>query len=301
MRIDPRRLAVLLAVHRAGGVLAAADVLRLSPSAVSQQIKRLEAEAGVQVLRREPAGATLTAAGRVLAETAEHIEAEISEAARTVAGLAGEVSGSVVVGAFQSAIRAILVPAARQVAEAMPGLDLRIHEISGSTGRRKLRSGDLDVLVMEHDAHSHPPAPAGMQDIPFLDEPWLAVTPASLPAPSTLMDLAGHTWLGVAEDGAAAKAVERVTTSLGLTPTWAHEYDDFDVAIAMVAAGMGIALLPSLALHRRLPEGVEVTAVPGLGLRRLVMRHRVTSKEPRPAVQAVIDAVTHVAADLEMP
>lgn len=281
--------------------MAAADTLHLSPSAVSQQVRRLEAESGVEVLRREPSGVTLTVAGQVLVEAAEHIENELTEAAKTIASLAGGVSGSVVVGAFQSAIRAIVVPAASRVGQTAPGVDVRIHEVSAPLGSRQLRSGDIDLLVLERDAHADAPAPRGTRDVPFLDEPWLAVTPATLPAPTTLMDLAGHTWLGVAEDGAAARAVERVATSMGLTPTWAHEYDDFDVAIAMVSAGMGIALLPSLALHRRLPEGVEVTAVPGLGSRRLVMRHRVTRSEPRPAVRAAIDAVVATAAELHLP
>ena len=74
MDISAHRIAVLLAVHRAGGVVAAADLLHLSPSAVSQQIRLLENEAGVRVLDRTPAGAVLTDSGRVLAEAAERIE-----------------------------------------------------------------------------------------------------------------------------------------------------------------------------------------------------------------------------------
>ena len=85
MRITPSRLSVLLAVHRAGGIVAAADSQHLTPSAVSQQIKLLEKEAGVRVLDRAPTGAVLTDAGRVLAETAERIEAELASAQRELA------------------------------------------------------------------------------------------------------------------------------------------------------------------------------------------------------------------------
>ena len=78
MRITPSRLSVLLAVHRAGGIVAAADSQHLSPSAVSQQIKLLEREAGVRVLDRAPTGAVLTNAEQVHAGTAERIEAELA-------------------------------------------------------------------------------------------------------------------------------------------------------------------------------------------------------------------------------
>ena len=100
MATDPRRLGFLLAVHRGGGILAAADLLHVTPSAVSQQIQRLEAEEGVVVLDRGPRGVTLTPAGRVLAETAERIETELVEARKALAALGDEVSGRVAVGSF---------------------------------------------------------------------------------------------------------------------------------------------------------------------------------------------------------
>ncbi len=78
MQVLPQRLSVLLAVHRAGGVVAAADILHITPSAVSQQIRLLERECGTRVLDRTPTGAVLTAAGKVLADAAERIEDELT-------------------------------------------------------------------------------------------------------------------------------------------------------------------------------------------------------------------------------
>jgi DNA-binding transcriptional LysR family regulator len=74
MDLDPRRLHVLLSVARTGSVLAAADDLLVSPSAVSQQLKRLEKDAGCALIQRTPRGSVLTPAGVIVAEAAEEIE-----------------------------------------------------------------------------------------------------------------------------------------------------------------------------------------------------------------------------------
>ncbi|WP_447925548.1 LysR family transcriptional regulator [Georgenia muralis] len=299
MDIDPRRLGFLLAVNRYGGVLAAADVLRVSPSAVSQQIARLEAETGVRVLDRQPTGATLTRAGRILAEAAERIESEVGEARRSLLTLEGDISGVVVVGAFQTAIRAVLVPLLAELEQTLPGVQLVVNEVPEEHGRRALRRGELDLLVIEHDVSAPSPAPPGARDVPFLDEPWVVALPAGEPVPATLMDLAERTWLGPEPGGAADRALHRLAAELAFDPRTRHRYLDFDVALAMVGGGLGIALLPSLALRRHLPENVQWVALPGLGTRRLFVRHRATRTEPRAATLAVLEQMVQVAGDLE--
>src|SRR3954469_10165063 len=124
MHLDPRRMAVLLNVHRSGGMLAAADNADMTPSAISQQIAKLEREAGVAVLDRQPGGAVLTAAGRVLVEAAERIEAELTDARRSLSALQGEVTGTVTIGAFQSVIQALLVSLIGELQETNPGIDV---------------------------------------------------------------------------------------------------------------------------------------------------------------------------------
>lgn len=300
MDVDPRRLAVLLAVHRAGGVLAAADTMHVTPSAISQQINRLEAEVGVPVLDRQPSGAVLTAAGRVLAEAAERIESELADARRSLHSLGDGVTGTVVVGAFQTVIRALLVPLVLGLGERLPGVDLSLRELEPDHAQRELRAGSLDVIVVETDSAAGQTTPRGMRDVPILEEPWLVVMPAAAPLPSTLHDLEGHTWLGVEAGNAAYRATERLLTTFRMRPAVAHSYADYDVAISMVAAGLGIAVLPSLALQRAMPAGVQTAALPGLGTRRVMLRHRSTRTEPRPVVRAVIDEIVKAAARLEL-
>lgn len=299
MPTDPRRLAVLLAVHRAGGVLAAADVLHVTPSAVSQQITRLEAEEGVAVLDRGPRGATLTTAGRILAEAAERIESELVEARKSLAALGGELSGRVTLAGFQTAIRAVVAPTFAVVAEHHPGIELVVEEREPGESMRRLREGDADIVLLERDEDADTHVPRGQRDVVLLEEPWRLVLPTTVATPTQLSDLTGITWLAAEPNTAAARAMGRVTAALGPV-TARHVYYDFDVALALIAAGQGVGLLPALALQGELPEGVTVATVPGLGSRRLVARHRATRREPGPAVVAVIEELLAVAAGIDL-
>ena len=300
MPTDPRRLAVLLAVYRAGGVNAAADLLHVTPSAVSQQITRLEAEEGVQVLVRGPRGATLTRAGRILAESAERIEAELVDARKAIATLGGEVAGRVTIAAFQTAIRAVVGPALAVVTERYPGLELAVEERELTESLRRLRDGDADIVLMERDEDSDTTVPRGVRDTVLLEEPWRLVLPASVAAPTQLADLRDASWVGSEPGTAAARALGRVAATLGTRLRTRHQYYDFDVALALVAAGQGVAMLPALALQGDVPAGVSIVTVPGLGSRRLVARHRATRRAPGPAVAAVLDVLLGVAAELEL-
>lgn len=299
MPADPRRLSVLLAVHRAGGVLAAADVLRVTPSAVSQQIARLESEEGVAVLDRGPRGATLTAAGRILAEAAERIESELVEARKSLAALGGELAGRVTVAGFQTAIRAVVAPAFAVLAEHHPGVEVVVEEREPIESMRRLREGDADIVLLERDEDADTHVPRGQRNVVLLEEPWRLVLPSAVATPTQLSDLAGVTWLGAEPGTAAARAMGRITAALGPV-TARHVYYDFDVALALVAAGQGVGMLPALALQGELPDGVTVATVPGLGSRRLVARHRATRREPSPAVVAVVDELLAVAGGLDL-
>jgi DNA-binding transcriptional LysR family regulator len=299
MPTDPRRLAVLLAVHRAGGVLAAADQLHVTPSAVSQQIARLEAEEGVAVLDRGPRGATLTAAGRILAEAAERIESELVEARKSLAALGGELSGRVTIAGFQTAIRAVVAPAFAVIAEHHPGVELVVEEREPTESMRRLREGDADIVLLERDEDADTHVPRGQRDVVLLEEPWRVVLPESVATPTQLSDLAGTTWLSSEPGTAADRAMGRIAAAIGPITT-RHVYYDFDVALALVAAGQGVGMLPALALQGELPDGVTVATVPGLGSRRLVARHRATRREPGPATTAVIEELLAAASGLDL-
>ncbi|MBI9113829.1 LysR family transcriptional regulator [Sanguibacter suaedae] len=300
MTLDAKRLAVLLAVHRAGGVVAAADLLHLTPSAVSQQIAKLEAEEGVEVMHRGPRGVTLTAVGLVLAEAAERIEAELVEARKQVATIGPDVSGRIAVGAFQTVIRSVVAPMLVTLAEVAPGIEVTVHEVETDDAVRGVRSGDFDLAILEHDFSAERPVPRGFREVPLVDEPWKLAVPTSMAVPSSVQDLKDVVWIGAQKSTAAARALARVVDVAGGTGAAQHSYYNYEVAIALVAAGQGVALLPALALTGADLTGVDVVPIAGLGMRRIAARHRANRHEPAPAVLAVIDVLLAQVAELDL-
>lgn len=301
MRIQPSRLPFFLAIARNGGVLAAADALHVTPSAVSQQLARLESEVGQALVERTPRGVTLTAAGRELVELAENIEREINETELRLAAGGQDPTGVVRLGGFQSFLSSLLAPALPRWREELFGVDIQIHEGTRTELLRALRAADLDIVIVEYD--SSEPAPAlgpATREIPLLDDPWKLVAPAGALVATELVELERlrTPWLGVEVSAATAEAVRRVRTPLG-QPTAAHTYGEYPTALALVAAGEGVTLLPSLALQGTLPEGVEIADVPGLGARRLALRHRTGRRGPSPAVNAAIDFIRDISASFQ--
>jgi len=300
MSTDPRRLSFLLAVHRAGGVLAAGEMLGITPSAVSQQIARLEQEEGCAVLDRTPRGVTLTPEGRVLVDAAERIEAELVQARQAIAALGDGVTGLVRVGTFQTAIRWLLSPILPALAQSYPGLVVDILDGDPTEAANLLRSGELDIIMDERDTDVSAVVPRGMAEVPLLDEPWQVVIPAGQPAPQRLSDLANYNFIAGPEGSASTRAIRRLERSLGTSINTMHTTHDFTSALSLVAARQGAALIPALALQGHVQsDKVQVVSLAGLGTRRLFLRHRSNRREPSPAVQVVSDMLVKQAREIK--
>ena len=253
MNIDPRRLRFLLAVARYGGVLAAADELAVTASAVSQQLAKLERETGHMLLQRTPTGSVLTPAGLALAEAAEDVE------------------------------RALAVARAR----------LEQDELV-----RALRAGTVDGIIVELDAGESYTPPRGTTDVPLLDEPWTLVVPSGALISSDVIDLSrlGLPWLGLDPTAASAKAIRRVRRELGGDQSTVHSYFSYQNALALVASGEGVTLAPALVLESLSTEGVDTLDIPGLGMRRVVLRHLTRSRGASPALDTAITLVREASA-----
>lgn len=300
MDIDARRLRYLLAVARAGGVLAAADDLGKTPSAVSQQITRLEQETRRVLMTRTTHGSALTPEGHLLAEAAQEIERTLAAVQVRLERGDAEVHGTMRLGGFQSFLSVVVAPALAEWQRLMPAVDFEIVESEPETLTRSLKSGELDVVVMELDAGDPPTRLSkGMLETPLLDEPWKLVVPAGTLA-ADITDLARSSlpWLGVDHSSASARAVARLSRANGMDQSTVHRYATTQTALSLVAAGQGMALIPLLALHGLPQDGVETLDVPGLGTRRIVVRSYSRGQQTNALVTAVTgliqDAMQHL-------
>lgn len=276
MDLDPRRLRILLAVARSGGVLAAADELDVTASSISQQLSKLEREAGHALVVRTPRGTVLTSAGLAVAEAAEEIERVLNVTRARIEEGSAEPHGRVRIGGFASFLRAVMVPRFPAWREQFPRLDISVVEDDVPALMRLLRRGELDAAVVELDAHEDQSGklPVGMSEDPLLDEPWKLVVPSGSLATADGVDLGRLPvpWLGVDTSAAGAAALERLRRVAGVQSESVHRYQETSTALALVAAGEGVAVLPSLALYGLVQDGVDALDVPGLGTRRIVLR-----------------------------
>lgn len=300
MNMDPRRLLVLLAIARTGGVLAAADELGITASAVSQQLNKLEDAIGHALVVRTNKGSVLTPAGLAMAEAGEEIERALNVARARIEGGA-KVAGVVRIGGFASFIRTAVIPRLPEWRSQYPQLQIRIVEDDFPALMRLLRQRQLDAVVVELDSTTaeQRSLSAGMTEEPLLDEPWKLVVPPGALLSTENIDLARLPlpWLGVESSAANASVLGRLRESTGARLETVHQYEDTLTALALVAAGEGIAIVPTLALSGLVQDGVDVLDVPGLGTRRIVLRRF----DPRRQTSTPMDTVARLLRESAAP
>jgi DNA-binding transcriptional LysR family regulator len=271
--LDVTRLRVLVAVARHGSVTAAARALNYAQPSVSHHLARLEAEAGIQLTERSGRGVRLTAAGQLLAERAEEILGRLEAAENELAAQAGQRAQRVRLAAFRSALATIVPGAAARLRAEHPGTDLLLTEAEPTQAARLLRAGQADVALAARYlqdgrvVHEACPPPDAAHSRLLLSEPVLLVTAAASsgqqpPAsPATLAAHARQPWIAGREEarGYLLWACERA----GFIPKVAVTTDDHVAAQALVAAGMGVTVLPELALRAARHPGVTAEPLPG--------------------------------------
>src|SRR5918992_1023453 len=250
--LDVRRMKVLREVAAQGSFSAAAEALSFTQSAVSQQVAALERECGATLVERGARGVRLTDAGRALVSHADAILARLECAEEELAAIAGLRGGRLRLACFQSA-GATLVPRAVAVFhDRHPQVDLSMVEAEPDVASGRLRSGDID-LALVYDFERIPGMLDGELDLTALiDDPYDLIVPKghTLAARKRLrlVDLADEPWVSSSDDVGCRAITERACQDAGFEPRVAFEADETLAAQALVAAGVGVTLLPRLAL-----------------------------------------------------
>jgi DNA-binding transcriptional LysR family regulator len=294
--IDAHRLAVLREVALAGSFAGAAAVLHHTPSAVSQQIAALERGAGAVLVQRSTRGVTLTDAGRLLLATADAIHAELQAAAQQLRALQAGGPQALTVVTFPSAGEPLLAPAltALTAADSEP-VEVTVIEAEPDEALGSIRDGQADLALVYHFHTSAPPrawpAAAGPGTYSALAADHLRLlVPAGHPLAGrpavSLTEFAGERWIhGWGEVGGVLDMLAAVS---GFHPRVACRSSDYRFMTALVGAGVGVALVPGLALTGRpdvrdLPITPQPTRYVGAYLPK---RHR-----PNPAAERLLAAL----------
>jgi DNA-binding transcriptional LysR family regulator len=253
--IDVQRLVVLREVARAGSFAGAASALYHTPSAVSQQIAALERSAGAPLVERSTRGVTLTQAGLVLLAAADAVHAELRAAEQQLRELQASGPRTLTVATFPSAGEPLLVPALTQLAAARPDVEVTVVEAEPDDALAHLRAGGADLALVYHFHTRRPPghwsttAGPGTYS-PLLDDHLRLLVPTThrLAGRSAvaLSDLAEDRWVqGWGDTGAVLDAL---AAAGGFRPDIACRSSDYRFMAALVSAGVGVALIPRLAL-----------------------------------------------------
>lgn len=248
--LDTRRMLVLAEVYRRGSVIGAAEALNCTASAVSQQISKLEAEAGQVLVRRDGRSTELTEAGRVLVTHADRIERELALAEEQLDDLAGLRRGSIHLGTFPTVAASILPVAVRAFRKRHPDIELRVRSarIAGLIDMLERREIEMS-LMWEYDWS--PLSDGPFELTPLFEDPTMLLVPSRHPIAEegfqTFAELADQAWVTRAQHPVADVLV-RLCREANFSPNIVYEASDYQESQAMVAVGLGIALAPLCAL-----------------------------------------------------
>lgn len=293
--LNVNRLRMLREVAGRGTIAAAAEALYLSPSAVSQQMAVLEREAGVSLLERVGRGVRLTGAGECLVEDTEVILAAIERAEAGLVDASQGLVGHVRVSAFPSAARGVLIPALVSLRDDHPNLRISMIDLEPEEALPALKARELDVaLTYEWDLLPSLQDPGVERERLFSEQVFLAL-PALHPLAHdgrtvSMAELRSDQWIVGRDSTSMLEFVRAAARRLGFEPPTDFHSMDIDVILAAVGAGLGVALVPPLALVYDTPA-VAIRPVADLDLHRTTWAVIRRGSGFHPGIAAVLDAL----------
>ncbi|MER6098686.1 LysR family transcriptional regulator [Streptomyces sp. NPDC001728] len=293
--IEARHLRVLRAVAATGSFSAAARELGCTQPAVSQQMKALEASAGTPLLIRAAREMRLTQAGEVLVRHASGILAGLTAAEEEVAAIAGLRAGRVRLVSFPSGSSTLVPTALAALRAAHPGTRVSLVEAEPPRSVEMLREGDCDVAL----AFRYGAGQAEWDDLvvrPILADRLVGLVPEGHPLAGAgsvgIAELAEESW--IAGCPRCRRQLVDVCEEAGFTPRIDFATDDYPAVVGLVGAGLGVAVLPELAIESVRPKGARTVAVEP-AVEREIVALTLPDLAQVPAVAATLDELTRAA------
>jgi DNA-binding transcriptional LysR family regulator len=297
--LQPAQLLTLRTVLSAGSFAAAAEALNYTPSAVSQQIAALEKASGLVLFERSAHSVAPTAQAHELAARSADLLSLLEALDRDVSALARGESGQLRIGSFPTASARLLPPALAALTSDRPNVDIAVDEGEVAALLPRLENGELDVAIVYRYRAVPTGWPASLIETPLLSERlWLLLPEAhrlAVEASIRFASLRQDRWVAPLVDTAGAVNLDRLTAAAGFTPRISFRSNDYSVVRGLVAAGLGVAVVPGLALAES--PGLVVKNLAGRAMRRDVLAlHRPHGRNA--LIEAALDAMRATAARL---
>jgi DNA-binding transcriptional LysR family regulator len=252
---------MLAEVDRLGTIAAAAGALHLTAPGVSMQLATLEREVGLQLTERRGRRVALTPAGKLLARHGRDIVDHVGVVAMEVAALRDGIAGTYRLAAFPTAARSFMAQMWRQLVEdTTSGPALRFVELEPIDSLPALAAGEVDLAVTHSYSNVAQVTQPGIETVPIArEEVFLALSNPGSSTPSPLRRQAGSVeeavqladyaradWIVPHRRWSCYEMVQRACGLAGFTPQFIAEATDFSTQLALVGAGVGVALIPEL-------------------------------------------------------
>jgi DNA-binding transcriptional LysR family regulator len=296
--LSVQRLRVLREVIGQGSFSEAASALNYTQSAVSQAIATLEAEAGVPLLERDRRGVRPTMAGKRLNDHAGRILTQLDVAEAELGAIAGVAGGELRMASFPTAGATLMPLAIASFRSSYPEVTLSLVEGEPEELAPRLRDGEFDLgLIFEFEGTGE--LGPGLRSVPLFQDPMQLALPKGHRLARKerigLEDLADEAWVQTSEASACARHVVRICRAAGFEPRVSFESDDYLTVQGLVAAGVGVALIPQLALSQTVSYDIAVRELDPSGPVRHVVAGTRGAAVSLPAAAAMLEILRDTA------
>jgi DNA-binding transcriptional LysR family regulator len=292
--LNVQRLMVFREVARRRSFSAAADALAYSQSAVSQAVATLEAELGVTLIERDRRGVRPTAAGAALVSHVDGVLARLEAAEAEVAAIAGLRAGRLRIASFPTAGATLMPLAIASFRAAHPSVAVSLAEGEPAEITSRLRAGEFDLVLLYEFSGVSEKLGSGMRRVSLLEDPMHVALPAGHPLAERtklrLADLRAESWVQTSASSPCARHVVRSCHAAGFEPTVSFESDDYQTVQGLVAAGLGVALIPRLALSS-VRDDISIRRLHPRGPLRTVIAAMSHGDAVTPAVATMLDVL----------